>query len=213
MPEKILLAILICSSLAGFWYRFRRVANIIAASKPDADFKLGSLAPRIRNFIFEVLLQTKVIRQRPIAGAAHAFVFWGFCAFALITLNHFAVGFGFHLLDPAGSFGRFYFALAAAFAVAVAASIAYLAARRFIERPVWFGKVAPESGIIAGLIFVLMVTYLAGLATPEGSTGSLILWWGAHPRTACVPSADPSHQASAPCPEPGYRFPETPGVQ
>ena len=32
------------------------------------------------------MLQGKVIRQRPLPGLAHAFVFWGFCAFALITL-------------------------------------------------------------------------------------------------------------------------------
>ena len=45
-------------------------------------------------FISEVLLQSKVIRERPLPGIAHAFVFWGFCAFALVTLNHFAQGFG-----------------------------------------------------------------------------------------------------------------------
>ena len=31
------------------------------------------------------MLQGKVIRERPLPGLAHAFVFWGFCAFALIT--------------------------------------------------------------------------------------------------------------------------------
>ena len=29
-----------------------------------------------------------------LAGIAHAFVFWGFCAFGLVTLNHLAAGFG-----------------------------------------------------------------------------------------------------------------------
>jgi len=145
LPEKILLALLICASLGGFWFRFRRVVRIIAAAKPDAGFKLGSLAPRIRDFVFEVLLQSQVIRQRPVAGVAHAFVFWGFCAFSLITINHFATGFGIPLMTRESGFGRAWFGLAALFAVAVAISIAYLAARRFIERPVWFGKVAPES--------------------------------------------------------------------
>ncbi len=177
MPEKILLALLICASVGGFWYRFRRVANIVGAAKPDADFKLGSLAPRLRDFVLEVLLQAKVIRQRPLAGAAHALVFWGFCAFALITLNHFAVGFGFRLISPDSFFGRFYFLLAAVFAVAVAFSISYLAARRFIERPIWFGKVSPESGIIAALIFALMITYLAGLAVPDTSLAGHAFWW------------------------------------
>jgi Fe-S oxidoreductase len=177
LPEKIVLVLLICASLGGFWIRFRRVVRIVAAAKPDAGFRLGSLAPRVRTFVFEVLLQSKVIQQRPIAGAAHAFVFWGFCAFSLITLNHFALGFGFPLLARDSGFGRAWFGLAALFAVAVAISISYLAARRFIARPVWFGKVAPESGIIAALIFILMVTYLAGLAEPETSLAAHVLWW------------------------------------
>ena len=177
LPEKILLALLICASLGGFWFRFRRVVRIIAAAKPDAGFKLGSLAPRIRDFVFEVLLQSQVIRQRPVAGVAHAFVFWGFCAFSLITINHFATSFGIPLMTRESGFGRAWFGLAALFAVAVAISIAYLAARRFIERPVWFGKVAPESGIIAALIFILMITYLAALAYSETSLAGHALWW------------------------------------
>jgi len=177
LPEKILLALLICASLGGFWFRFRRVVRIIAAAKPDAGFKLGSLAPRIRDFVLEVLLQSQVIRQRPVAGVAHAFVFWGFCAFSLITINHFATGFGIPLMTRESGFGRAWFGLAALFAVAVAISIAYLAARRFIERPVWFGKVAPESGIIAALIFILMITYLAALAYSETSLAGHALWW------------------------------------
>src|SRR5215469_3911140 len=108
MPEKTILAILILLSVAGFWYRFRRVVRILAAAKPDPDFSLGSIAPRIRAFTREVLLQAKVIRQRPAAGITHAFVFWGFCAFALITINHIATGFGVPLLSRSGGFGRFY---------------------------------------------------------------------------------------------------------
>src|ERR1017187_1253082 len=112
---KILLAVLICASLAGFWLRFRPVVKIIAAAKPDADFRLGSLAPRLRTFVWEVLFQGKVIAQRPLAGAAHAFVFWGFCAFALVTVNHFAAGLGVPLLSRDTAFGRAYFGFVALF--------------------------------------------------------------------------------------------------
>jgi Fe-S oxidoreductase len=171
--RQALLAILILLSVAGFWYRFRRVVRIISAAKADPDFSIGSLARRLRSFVFEVLLQSKVIAQRPAAGLAHAFVFWGFCAFALITINHVATGFGVPFLSPARGFGRIYFVFAAVFAVAVAVSIAYLAVRRFIFRPKWLGKVSPESGMIAALIFILMVSYLAGLARPE----SPAMWW------------------------------------
>ena len=82
------------------------------------------------------MLQAKVIRQRPLPGLAHAFVFWGFCAFALVTLNHVAIGFGTRFLAP----GSFYFHLAAVFAVLVAISIAGLFVRRFFVRPKWLGE-------------------------------------------------------------------------
>jgi len=177
LPEKLVITILICLSAAGFWYRFRRVVHVISAARPDPGFTLGDLFPRIRSFVREVLLQGKVIQQRPAAGLAHAFVFWGFCAFALITVNHIATGFGVPILSRGGGFGRLYFGFVALFAVAVAISIAYLAVRRFILRPVWLGKVSPESGIIAGLIFLLMVTYLTGLLLSDTSLAGRAIWW------------------------------------
>ena len=172
--EKIILALLIAASLTGFWLRLGPVVRIIRAAKPDGGFHIGAIFPRVRRFVWEVLLQGKVIKDRPVAGAAHALVFWGFCAFALITTNHIATGFGLPLLARSGAFGAFYFGLAAVFAVAVAVSISYLAFRRYVLRPVWLGKLAPESGIIAALIFILMVTYLGGLATDENTLPGML---------------------------------------
>jgi len=59
-------------------------------------------------------------QQRPLPGIAHAFVFWGFCAFGLVTINHFAQAAGLHLLSRNNLFGQFYFCLAALFGIAVA---------------------------------------------------------------------------------------------
>src|SRR4051794_7144250 len=167
LPEKIVLALLICASLAGFWIRFRRVLRIVLAAKPNAGFELGNLIPRLRDFVWEVLFQGKIIVQRPFAGTAHAFVFWGFLAFGLVTANHIATGFGLPFFDRESAFGKAYFGFVALFAVLVAVSISYLAVRRFVARPIWLGKVGPESGIIAGLILTLMLTYLAGMFLPE----------------------------------------------
>jgi hypothetical protein len=99
--------------------------------------------------VWEVLLQGKVIRQRPLPGLAHAFVFWGFCAFALVTINHFAEGLHVELISRGGFLGRIYFSLAAVFGVALAVSIAGLAFRRLAIRPKWLGPVSNESGFIA----------------------------------------------------------------
>jgi Fe-S oxidoreductase len=177
LPEKIALTVLILLSVGGFWYRFRRVVRVISSSRADSDFNLVSLPGRIRTFIDEVLLQSKVIRERPLAGLAHAFVFWGFCAFAVITLNHIAAGYGVGFLSRTGGFGRFYFNFVAVFAIVVAVSISWLAARRFIAHPVWLGKVSPESGIIAALIFTLMISYLAGLTVSESAPAGRLAWW------------------------------------
>jgi Fe-S oxidoreductase len=174
------LAVLILVSGFLFWRRFGRVVAVIRRARPDPDFHVEPLGPRIRQFVWEVLLQGKVIRERPLAGLAHAFVFWGFCAFALITLNHLAAGFGIPFLSREGTFGPAYYYFVAIFAIAVAVSIAGLAFRRFVIRPVWLGKVSPESGLIAFLIFALMVTYLAGLPRfgfDESSTAGRINWW------------------------------------
>ena len=162
------------ASAGGFALRFGRVVRKIRQAKPDADFQIGSVGKRVWDFVSEVLLQSKVIRERPLPGLAHAFVFWGFCAFALITLNHFATGVGLTFLSRESWFGKFYFDFAAAFAVAVAVSILGLFVRRFLIRPRWLGaKVSVESGFIAFLIFALMITYLA--AFWYGDTKPL--WW------------------------------------
>ena len=166
--EMLLAAALLAASFAGFWRRFGAVLQRIRAAKPDAN--LQPTGRRLWDFVWEVMLQAKVIRERPLPGIAHAFVFWGFCVFALVTSNHVAAGFGFAFLARRS----FYHYFAAAFGVAVAISIVGLFVRRFFVRPKWLGdKVSIESGIIAGLIFLLMVTYLATF--PLGDTKTL--WW------------------------------------
>src|SRR5215472_10868313 len=182
--EKLLLAALIIASAALFWRRFGVVLDRILKSKRDPGFHIGNLGRRVWEFFSEVLLQSKVIRQRPLPGLAHAFVFWGFCAFALVTLNHIAAGFGLPFLSPAGAFGRFYFYFAAIFALACAIGILGLFVRRFFVRPRWLGaKLSYESGVIAFLIFALMVTYLAAFFTTDDAPAARLLWW-AH--TLCL---------------------------
>lgn len=176
--EMALAAVLAIASGAIFFMRFRRVLENISKAKLEPGYRIDPIGPRIGTFLWEVVFQGKVIRQRPIPGLAHAFVFWGFCAFALITLNHFAQGFGIPFLARDGFFGQIYFWLAALFGIAVAVSIAGLAFRRFVVRPKWLGeKLSYESGFIAFLIFTLMVTYLATFWVAEEGTAGRLLWW------------------------------------
>src|SRR5271167_41871 len=138
--ETAIFLVLLAASAYGFWWRFGKVIRKIRAAKPDPGFALQPIGKRVWDFFSEVLLQSKVIQQRPLPGIAHAFVFWGFCAFALVTLNHFATGIGFPFLSRTGWFGAIYFAMAALFAVAVAVSILALFIRRFFVRPKWLGE-------------------------------------------------------------------------
>ncbi len=174
--DVLLLALIVVSAWL-FWLRFGKVAQRILHARKDADFKLAPVGRRCWDFFWEVLCQAKVIRERPLPGVAHAFVFWGFCAFALVTLNHIASGFGVPLFERHGTFGAFYFWFAFVFALFCAVSIAALAFRRFIIRPMWLGPLSPESGVIALLIFLLMVTYMPMWWVPEGSAAGQALWW------------------------------------
>src|SRR5580658_11005067 len=172
LPEKVIFLVALIAAAGGFWVRFERVLKRIRAAKPDPDFSIHPIPKRAWDFFWEVMCQAKVIRERPLPGLAHAFVFWGFCIFGLITLNHFATGLGFPILD--NMFGDAYKKFAAYFGVLVAISIAALFIRRFIVRPRWLGGLSKESGIIAGLIFTLMVTFIAVPFFPEYAKP---LWW------------------------------------
>ncbi|MFM2125106.1 MAG: hypothetical protein RL328_1557, partial [Acidobacteriota bacterium] len=170
LPEIAAFLALSAGSAVLFWRRLGPVVSRIGAAKVEPGFSLHPIGRRAKDFISEVLLQSKVIRERPLPGLAHAFVFWGFLAFALVTLNHFAAGLGFAFLTD----GSAYFYFAGAFAVAVTISITGLFVRRFFVRPPWLGEhISKESGFIAGLIAILMLSFLGTFWTPE----SKLLWW------------------------------------
>src|SRR4051812_38272035 len=96
-PEVALLLTLIAVSVFLFLRRFVPVVNIIRSSKQDPGIVPDAFDKRARDFIWEVLLQAKVIKERPLPGIAHALVFWGFLAFALVTIDHVANGFGYQV--------------------------------------------------------------------------------------------------------------------
>jgi Fe-S oxidoreductase len=175
--ERAILIALLAASAGWFWSRVRKVLDTIRRSRPTPDFEVRPAGPRIRRFLWEVVAQGKVIRERPLPGLAHALVFWGFLAFAPVSVNHVASAFGLRFLEPANPLGYLYLCFVAVWAAAVAVGIAGLFVRRFVVRPRWLGVVSPESGIIAFLIFLLMVTYLGGLGFGEGTAGGRVTWW------------------------------------
>ena len=181
--EMVALVVACGLSLGIFLWRFWPIAKNIVHAKKDVGFSLTHVGRRAWEFFSEVICQSKVIQQRPLPGLAHAFVFWGFLAFALVTTNHVLTGLRLGVLQHTGIVGEFYFDFVGLWALLVAVSIAGLFVRRFFVRPRWLGtKVSIESGVIAGLIFLLMVSYLAAFTLPADSV-ALKAWWWVHTLT------------------------------
>ena len=165
MIERTLLTLAIALGLYGFFAPI--VVRLRIIQKASKGFVVDQIPRRIGRFIWEVLLQGKVIEQRPFAGIMHALVFWGFLTFVPVTLDHFARGYGISLLGH-GSFRAIITTVVAVFAVAVLIGIIALLVRRFVVRPAALGPVKFESGVVGLLIVILMVTYLLDLYMLDG---------------------------------------------
>ena len=152
----------------------RRVQLIGAAPK---TFSLDHLNARVSRFLVDVVFQVRTIRERPAAGLAHAFVFWGFVAFGGYTLTEFVHGLGLVDLTHTGWFHTYKLILSP-FAVAVLVGIVYLLIRRAFVRPVGLGThVSVESIVIALFITTLMVTFLLTFRLEEGTAAASVNWW------------------------------------
>jgi Fe-S oxidoreductase len=161
--------------MGAFAAQVARRVRIIAAA-PNT-FSLDDLGTRTSRFVLDVLLQRRTIRERPFTGLMHAFVFWGFVAFAGYTLTEFLQGLGVVDLTHTAWFRGYRLALTP-FATAVLVGILYLLIRRAFVRPVALGpKVSVESIVIALFIATLMVTFLLTLRLDEGSLAGRVNWW------------------------------------
>jgi Fe-S oxidoreductase len=174
--ERIILTAVILTGLYLFiqpvWFRLRRI------QATTRGFHIDQIGRRIARFISEVLLQDKIIVQRPFAGTMHALVFWGFLAFIPVTIDHFVRGYGGMFLGH-GLVRAFITTAVAVLAVAVIIGITGLALRRYITRPAGLGTIKIESGIVALFIEILMVTYLLDLYLFNDPTtaAARVNWW------------------------------------
>ena len=156
--EKISLSILLFLCISSFsWEIIKRFKIVL---KGEGTLPFDNIGGRLLRVFNEFFLQKKVLKQRFIPGLMHAFVFWGFIAFALITVDHFLKGFNLALFSD---ITRYYYSLIFGFpwAILVLIGILYLAYRRFYKKPKFLGdKVSYTSGIVAIFISILMLTYM-----------------------------------------------------
>ena len=165
--------VLICGGI--FSSQIASRVRLIAAA-PNT-FSSDDLGFRVRRFLVDVVAQRRTIRERPVAGLAHAFVFWGFVAFGGYTMVEFLKGLGVFDLTETRAF-YFYRLALTPFAVAVLAGIVYLLVRRAFLRPVGLGTHVSFESIVIGLfITALMVTFLLTWRLDEASLVGRINWW------------------------------------
>ncbi len=175
--EQALLAILVIATIAIFAVSLRPRLQAILAGKPDRP-RTDRLGRRLATAAKEVLLQTRVIGGRPVAGAMHAAVFGGFLFFALETADHFLKPYGFHLLEALfGDSGVPVFKwILVLWAILVSIGILGLAYRRFVMVKISPDPKSYSSGVVALLIFLLMVTYLYAQSSPAAALAKAN-WW------------------------------------
>lgn len=174
MLEQAILLVLGAASAGYFcWSTARRLAPF---GRAHGELSTDRPAERIGRLLSEVLLQSRVLRERPWAGLMHALVMWGFVAFAWVSLGHLTEGFT--GLDDAVRAPSWYDAFAGAWAGLALAGIIGLSIRRFVLRPAALGGFSAGSAAVAVLIVVLMATYLAGWKGLEiGSSAWKANWW------------------------------------
>lgn len=174
MLTPIILAILLASSAGYFIRTVARRLQPMKAARPALT--IDQPARRLWRVFTEVMLQTRVIRDRPVAGTLHALVMWGFFAFAWVSAEH--IWQAFHGLENARPDTSWYGTFAAVWAAAVTVGMTGLAFRRFILRPRELGEISKSSAIVSVLIVALMLTYLAGWRGLEpGSPAWQVNWW------------------------------------
>lgn len=170
--ERWILSILTVATGIYFFYEIWRRLRIV--NRGTGRWPFDRIGVRLLRVVKEVVFHQRVIGGRVLPGVMHAFIFWGFMVFAVVTLNHFAVGFGQPFLT--GTLGELYLWIAIGFAILAAVGIVALAYRRFVLKPEPLGKLSPSSGGVAFFIFVLMVTFMYGETDPP-SLAWKANWW------------------------------------
>ena len=170
--EKTVLGLGILITFASFIYEVWRRLRIVFKGKQS--FPLDRFGARLWRVFKEVFLHEKVIRGRFWPGFMHALVFWGFVVFGLVTVDHFALGFGHELMNAQTH--KLYSYIVIPFSIFVLIGIGSLTYRRFVSRPKALGKISPTSGFVALFISILMITYLLG-ETDLSPIVWRINWW------------------------------------
>jgi Fe-S oxidoreductase len=178
--EPILVALVLLGSVVAFLYVLwtQRLGHVWPKKSEVKIINPGGFFPGA----WEVLSQNVVLRNRPWVGFFHLPLFFGLLAFLFKSLLIVLAGFGMEAEAP-----DWYNRLLDVVAVIVLASIVFLVVRRyFVEKEKMTHPV--ESGIILGLIALLMITHLLERAVVAESAAGVANWWGHYLVLAVFPA-------------------------
>jgi Fe-S oxidoreductase len=176
MIQTWIFRLLVLVSVGWFLQQMVVRYRLFARAKPNLRF--DELAQRVKTFVFDVVLQRRVFRNKPLVGLSHLFVFWGFVAFAGYTTVEFLRGLGIIDLSGTPAFHD-YERMLTPFAIAVLVGILSLLVRRVFVRPPALGaKLSIESVVIGLFIATLMGTFLVDLRLAGSETlAERVNWW------------------------------------
>jgi Fe-S oxidoreductase len=161
-PAFVVFCLLLLASIGTFAYLI--AVRFALLRKVAASDRLDRWGERTKGVIEYFLGQARILaRPYRAAGLMHAFIFWGFLAVAINSIQFVGGGFvhGWHLpaFGPASPLGRGYIVLRDAFDVIVIAMVAAAAFRRGVLKPARVTR-SWDGVFILAMIGALMATDL-----------------------------------------------------
>jgi len=159
--ESIIFFILILISAFSTLFLGSRIFKVIKSGKPEQNPRFNRIPERLIRVVKEVLFQQRVLNGRPFVGLMHFAVFAAFVLYSLETISMIFEPFGFHLSHIIfGQYLSLFRNILTIFSFLCLAGIFGLFIRRFLFKSYSPDPKSYESGFVAVLIAVLMLTYL-----------------------------------------------------
>lgn len=170
----VLFLAMLAASTGAFVYLMESRIRLLTLARPSD--RLSHWGARIRGILTYFVGQKRILDPRYLgAGLMHAFIFWGFLAVALNTVQFLIGGFveGWHLpgLAPGSVLGEGYIAVRDVFEFAVVVMLLAAAVRRIVFRPRRL-TLSWDAALILSLIGLLMVTDLLMAGAETAMTGT-----------------------------------------
>ncbi len=173
--EKYVFLFLMVGALSIFAVLARKFLAVVRQGTKDPG-RLSAPGTRFLRMVREVLLQSRVVSGRPIVGLLHTTVFLAFLLFLLETVNMFLEPFGLEYLHGfLGDFLQTFRVFVVIIAVFCTISMVGLTFRRFVLVKISPDPKSYESGFVALLIILLMLTYIDMNAT--NLVSAKVNWW------------------------------------